>query len=54
MIAVLLALVTAHPAVRRSAAWAAGMIIPFQIKAPWHPLDRRPSTAAQPVRHGLA
>lgn len=54
MVALLLALATAHPAVRHSAAWAAGMIIPFQIKAPWHSLERRPSTAARPARDGLA
>lgn len=51
--AVLLALVTAHPSVRRSIAWGASLIVPFELSVPWHPLER-PATASQPVRDGIA
>lgn len=52
--AMLMALVSAHPAVRHSAAWALSLVVPFQLKSPWRALERTPSSASQPVRDGLA
>lgn len=51
--AVLLALVTAHPAVRHSIAWGASLIVPFELSPPWHPLEQ-PASVSKPVRDGLA
>jgi hypothetical protein len=53
-VAMLLALFTAHPAVRSSAAWALSLLVPYEISAPWHSLEQEPSRAAKPVRDGLA
>jgi hypothetical protein len=53
-VAMVLALFTAHPVVRSSAAWALSLLAPYEISAPWHPLERGPSRADKPVRNGLA
>ncbi|MBI1357461.1 MAG: hypothetical protein GC160_24230 [Acidobacteria bacterium] len=54
IVAMLLAAVTAHPGVRRTAAWGLSFILPFELAVPWHPSERERQPASAPVRHGLA
>lgn len=52
--AMLLAAITAHPQVRRTAAFGLSLIIPFELAAPWHPLERERQPVSKPIRNGLA